>query len=84
MLIISLTEEERQFVLLAIAVLSLDRLGFEHFAREIAVKFQGEKMFDSFREMNTPDPEQCEHGAVFGEWCERCNKAMKVAIAENE
>lgn len=52
MLIVSFTEEERQLLLLSLASLSLDRPGFEYFAREISMKLQGEWTFDSFRESN--------------------------------
>ena len=62
-MIVDLTEEERQFVLLSLATLSLNRLGFEYFARRISAKLQGEEMFDRFRDSDpstrTALPKNC-------------------------
>jgi hypothetical protein len=49
---IALDEPQRQMVLLAIALMSLDRPGWEMASRELAKVFGGEEMYDSFRASN--------------------------------
>lgn len=46
-----LHEEERQFIIRALAVQSLRSPGFEYYGREIAEKLRGDEMFNSFREL---------------------------------
>jgi hypothetical protein len=48
-------EEQRQLVLLALAILSLQRPGWDQVLRETARKFHGEEMYDSFVAANRED-----------------------------
>jgi len=54
----TIPEEDRQLILLALALMSLRRPGFEYAAREAAKRLSGEEMFDSFRRSNE-DIETC-------------------------
>ncbi len=49
---IEIREEERQLVLLGLALMSIDRPGFEYACREASKTFGGEEMFDGFRKAN--------------------------------
>jgi hypothetical protein len=49
---VDLEETDRQFVLLGLAVLSLDRPGFADYARRVAEKFDGLEMLESFIRSN--------------------------------
>lgn len=49
---VDLDESDRQFILLGLAVMSLDRPGFADFARTVATKFQGLDMLESFISSN--------------------------------
>jgi len=57
--LLGLAEEDRQFVLLSLALCSLLRPGFHFAAGNIAQKFFGREMFEQFREYNrdTVNPE---------------------------
>jgi hypothetical protein len=48
-------ESDRQLILLGLAVLSLQRPGFEYACREASKRFDGEKMFDLFRDANVAE-----------------------------
>lgn len=48
----TLPEEDRQLILLALALMSLRRPGWEYAAREAAKRLSGEEMYDSFRRSN--------------------------------
>lgn len=45
-------ESDRQMIILALAVLSLQRPGYEYYNGEIAEKFSGREMFGKLREYN--------------------------------
>lgn len=45
-------EEERQMVLLAIAILAIVRPGFAWALGEVAEKLQGRPMFEAFKQFN--------------------------------
>lgn len=49
---IEINEEERQLILLALALMALARPGFEHLAADIARKLSGWEMFNSFKAAN--------------------------------
>jgi hypothetical protein len=49
---IEITEEERQFILLSLALCVLLRPGFHLPAEEISEKLRGRQMYDRFREYN--------------------------------
>lgn len=51
---IHLEEEERQFLLLSLALTALSRPGFSFMAHEIAKKLEGEEMYKSFMRSNCP------------------------------
>lgn len=50
-----LNEEQRQLVILGLALMSLQRPGFEYACREISIRLGGEQMFDDLRKANQPE-----------------------------
>jgi hypothetical protein len=51
----TVTEEERQAVLLALAKLAIERPGWVYFLRGIAGKLDGVEMFDEFLRLERED-----------------------------
>jgi hypothetical protein len=62
---VSLEEEDRQMLLLAIAELSLSRPGWAPYLRLIADKLCGPEMFERFRVLNA-DRVKAERGPIGG------------------
>jgi hypothetical protein len=52
MFAVELPEEERQLLLLGLALMSIQRPGFEYACREAAKRLRGEEMYESFRACN--------------------------------
>lgn len=63
-MLIDLTEDERQVILLALAHLAVERPGWDHYLTGVARRLQGEVLFTEFRAYHTqgvsqapfPDP----------------------------
>jgi len=51
-------EEDRQLLLLGLAVLAIQRPGFKYACGEVAKKYHGEQMFEDFIRYNTPVKKQ--------------------------
>jgi len=55
-------ESDRQMILLALAILALQRPGWLYATGLVAEKFSGKEMFDQFREFNQgDDPKDEDH-----------------------
>lgn len=50
-----LSEAQRQMLLLALAVLAQRSPGFDRVLEEIAIMFQGQEIYTSFKEMGNPN-----------------------------
>jgi hypothetical protein len=56
MITVEVPEEDRQLTLLALAVLSLERPGWEYACRQASKRFSGEALYDDFRAANRVAP----------------------------
>ena len=52
---VTLSEEERQMILMGLGWVAVNRVGFNWFTRQIAEKLKGREMFERFKQLEQMD-----------------------------